>query len=500
MNGNTINYKNFFTSIQNFPLDTSNGNEAFGHSDVEYSIFKRTDVSNLKHIPGYLLILKQRLRIPNKNPYVPGSSSINAYENYPAIIQNTVNLQINNNASVKIANLFPRTLNSNVTTSSSSQTGSSSSVGHQHTAGSSTSNVNTFGVGITAGFFGELPIGSLSLNYSHSWIKGKSSSDTNRDSSALEKDLSYSNSMSIKDWSAYSNLSEDSQSITWIWGQSYPWDVILYNHSTQGDNVNLPDFVKDRLLNGNELLPPSELSLFGLDFTSHAAWLIDFPDGINSDETLSVSHKTTNFTASHEKSGSTLSAKLQTLNEASTATYSSGKLDLSQYSLAPIEINPIEGLPSIGFKVNAFTYPPQNAKDTFKIVSPNNNMEAKGTGFDSIMTSSFQTNPSLTITFKIEDTAFDYHLVLVHWLEEQSGACTLSWKINGQYIGSINLNRQENKQSSDSIDQISLRNLDNKSSNYHDYLVLGINTLEIAIVPADQSSTHRYTLSSISIR
>lgn len=497
---NKVNYKNFFTSIQNFPLNSESNNETFGDSEVEYSIYKRTDVSNLKKVQGYLLLLKQRIRVPNKSNYTPGSSSISSYENYPAIIQNIINLKINNKATIKLANLFPRTLNSNITTNSSTQSASSSAVAHQHTTGSSTTNVNTFGVGISAGFFGELPIGALSLNYSHSWIKGESKSDSQSDSSSFEKQSAHASSMSIKDWSAYSNVSNDNQSITWIWGQSYPWDVILYNHSTGGDNVTLPDFVKDRLLSGNLLLPPSELSLFGLDFTSHAAWLIDFPEGITSDEILTVSHKTTNFTASHEKSGTNISAKLQTLNEASTANYSSGPLNLSQYSLAPIEISSIEGIPSIGFKVNEFTYPPQKNTDQFKIVSSKNNLEATGTGFDYIMTSSFKTHPAIHLYFKIEDHSFDYSLVFIHWLEKGSGPCTLSWKVNGQYVGSINLNRQQNNENTENIDKISLRNLNYSSCNYHDYLVVGLNHVEVNIQPTDKGSSHLYTLSSISIQ
>lgn len=497
---NTIDYKNFFSSIQDFTLQDGDKNNTFGHSTVEYTILKRTDVSNLKKVPGYLLLVKQTLRIPNKNNYVPGSSSIHAYENYPAIIQNNIDLKTNNNATIKLSNLFPRTLNSNVTTSSSSQTGSSSSVSHQHTTGSSTSNVNTFGVGISAGFFGEMPIGAISLNYSHSWINGHSSSQSDSQSNSLEKQLAYSNSMSIKDWSAYSNVSDNNQSISWIWGQSYPWDVILYNQSTEGDNVNLPDFVKNRLLSSNLLLPPSELSLFGLDFISHACWLIDFPNGVSSDEILTISHKTTNFTASHEKSGTDISAKLQTLNEASTATYSSGPLNLSQYSLAPIEISTIEGIPSIGFKVNEFTYPPKNDTDQFKIVSTKNNLEATGTGFDSVMTSSFKTQPTIDLYFKIEDNSFDYSLLFVHWLEKGSGDCIVSWKVNGQYIGSLNLNRQQNNENTENMDKVSLRNLNYSSCNYHDYLVIGLNKVEISIQPADKNSSHLYTLSSISIQ
>lgn len=497
---NNINYKNFFTSSQDFVLKTDADNGEFGHSKVEYTMLKRTDVTNLTKVPGYMLIVKQRITIPNQTQYVPGSSTITSYQNYPAIIENSINLEINNDAQVQLANIFPRTLNSNVTTNTSSQAGTTSSVAHQHTTGSSTSNVNTFGVGIMGGFFGELPMGSVSLNYSHSWVHDTSSSHTDSGGSSAEKMLSYSNSMSVKDWSSYSNLSNNNKSVRWVWGQSYPWDVILYNQTTSGDNVELPDFVNKRLRSGNLLLPPSELSLFGLDFTSHACWLIDFPNGISSDEIITITHKTANYTATHEKSGETISAKLQSKNEASMATYSSGKLDLSQYSLAPLQVNPSEGIPTIGFRVNEFVFAPVKNTDQFKILSPKNNLEVKGTGFDSVMTSLFKTNPTLKVSFKIEDNSFDYSLAIIHWLEKGSGDCTLSWKVNGQFTGITNLTHQENSESHQNMTQISLRNLDFRSLNFHDYLVIGLNHIEITIEPSDQKASHAYTLSSISIR
>ena len=40
---------------------------------------------------------------------------------------------------------------------------------NENTSGSSHTNVNTFGVAITGGFFGEMPMGSLTLDYSHCW-------------------------------------------------------------------------------------------------------------------------------------------------------------------------------------------------------------------------------------------------------------------------------------------------------------------------------------------
>jgi len=223
---NREHYKIFHSAKHEYELKNKETGGVFGQTIVDYEIYKRTDVSNLTNVRGYLLLVKQRIIVPNATEYVAGAASITSYKNYPAIIENKIKLDVNNKAKIQISNIFPRTLNSNVTTNTSSQTGSTSSTIHQNTTGSSSSNVNTFGVGLSLGFFGELPIGGVTLSYSHSWMSGKSSQNTTGGTSSMHADQSYSNSMSVKDWSAYSSLSKDNKSLTWLWGQSYPWDVI----------------------------------------------------------------------------------------------------------------------------------------------------------------------------------------------------------------------------------------------------------------------------------
>ena len=63
------------------------------------------------------------------------------------------------------------------------------------------------------------------------------------------------------------------------------------------------------------------MSLFGLDFTMQASWLIDFNNGITEDETFTIAHTTTSFTASHQLSGDTISATLQAESNANQAEY-----------------------------------------------------------------------------------------------------------------------------------------------------------------------------------
>ena len=494
-------FRSFYNAVSDIELK-DDGGVPFGRSIIEYQMYRRTDVSNLKHVRGHFLHVTQRIIIPNQTEYSPGAKTSVSYENYPAIIHNRMKIDLNNKATARLSSVFPRTLNSNVTANSSSSSTGSSSVMHQTTSGSSSTNVNTFGVTVSLGFFGEIPIGDLALSYSHSWIHGSSHEAMAGDSATASSSDGKSTTMSVKDWSAYSQLGEDDLSVAWIWGQSYPWDVILYSHSQSGDNIELPDFIRQRMINGDILLPPSELSLFGVDFTAHAGWIIEYPEGVTEDETVTVSHETTCYTASHSLNDKKLSADLQSAAEASLAKYSSPSLALSLYSLAPVGGYGVEDPATIGFRVDAFSYPPTKPADKFKIVSKTNDLQVTGSGFDDIMTSSFKTDPTLELQFKIADTHLDYSLILFHWLEGDCD-CLVNWTVNEKFSGSSRINRVVNSEGQASDTVIPIRNRDFGSLNFHDYLVIGLNSVKLRISRIDEgadSAAAVYTLSSVTIR
>lgn len=491
----------FNTARRVIDLKSDETGAVFGRSCIDYEIYKRTDVSNLKQIKGYLVLVRQRIVIPSTTSYSAGSTSITAYQDYPAIIENRVNIDVNNNANVVLDSVFPRTLNSSISTNSTSSSESSSSITHQNTVGSNSSNVNTFGVSIGGGFFGPQLTGELLLNYSHSWERSTSSENSSGGATSTQTNVSHSNSMSVKDWSAYSSVEDDDKSLTWLWGQTYPWDVILYNQASSGDNIYLPKFVAKRLVNDNIVLPPSELSLFGLDFTSHASWRIDFPNGITEDEIMKITHETTYFTASHTKDGSGgVSATLQSAQDASDSSYDSGDIDLSLYALAAIGRYQVDNAATIGLRVDDFTLAPKSHTDKFKIISPLNDMQVSGSGFDSAMTTTFKSDVSLNVYFKVEDTSFNYSLNLLNWLEKGDSLCKISWIINERYKGSSTISDVKNAESQDNVTRIPLRNRDFESVNYYDYLVPGLNVVEISVKPVDPSATARYTLSTVAIR
>jgi len=365
----------FFSARKEIELRNGSDGPIFGHSILDYEIHRRRDVQNLGSRLGYLMTLKQRIIIPNQNGYQAGPTSNKKYENYPAILVNAIDLKVNNKGRILLERIFPKTLNSSVSTSQSSDVNKTSSVSHETSSGSSNTNVNTFGVAINAGLFGELPMGGLTLDYGHSWEHGVSSSSSDGNGSSAMRGTSANETMSIKDWSAYGFLDAKAINPTWIWGQSYPWDVIQYNHSDGNSIINLPSFVIDRLQNENLVLPPSQLSLFGLDFTMTAGWLIDFPDGVTEGETIELTHTTTSFTASHSIPADKISATLQSQNSANEAQYSSGPLDLSTYSIIPLNgAGPGNGA-AIGFAATSFIIVPTRPTDIFKIISPANTLQ-----------------------------------------------------------------------------------------------------------------------------
>lgn len=492
-------YRNLHTFKRNIELKDSSSGSVFGKSIITYEIYKRWDVNNLESYQGYLILMKQRIMIPNGTAYLPGPTSQTSYLNYPAMLVNKVEISVNNDAIVLLNQFFPKTLNSSVNTEISSNQGTNSSQSHQNTSGSSNTNVNSFGVSASVGLFGDLPIFSVGADYSHSWDKSKYDSVMSGRETGGSNNVGDSDSMSIKDWSSYGFPNDQSSSVQWIWGQSYPWDVILFNQSNDGNTINLPDFVVNRMLNDSLVMPPSQLSMFGLDFTMTAGWFIDFPAGISKAETLQINQTTTSFSASHQASGSGLSASLQSVTQANNCHYTSEELDLSSYALDPIAAGDETNGSPIGFTANLFTYPPVNANTRFKIISPGNTLQVTGTGFDSIMTSSFNTNPSLSISFKITDSIRQFSLLIIHWIGENSCTCKLKWRINEKWTGSLYVDTTEGEGGQNNLSTIQLRNTDFTSINFHDYLIIGMNQIDIEIEPVEVEKATSYTLFAMSI-
>lgn len=471
--------------------------EIFGKSINEYTILRCSDFSNLKNVKGYVVTLKQRIIIPNPKEYQPGSSSVIKYEKYPILFENEVDLVTDSKAKIKLHSLFPKTLNTTVNLNSSSQTGKDTSNTVQHTSGSSTTNVNTFSVDVGGGYMMGTGFFQISFGYKHDWIAESNKSQSQSSGTTLQNQNSHTNAMSVKDWSSYSTQSKEQDKIKWIWSQSYPWNAIFFNAvAGGGDTINLPEFVKSRMFNNGILLPPSELSLFGLDFTQTAAWIITFPEGENISETISLKHKINSFSATHQLNGNDLSASMDSANESSVAEFQIGALDLSLYSLSPIFKRDIA---SIGFLKSEFIAVPAKYSDTFKIMSNITNLMITGTGFDKNMTSDFSSPTSMDLTFKIPNHEKSYALELIHSVGNESGDCKVEWLINDKHQGSLTLCNDTSTEKQNARTTISLRNVDYESLNFHDYLTIGVNNIKLTFTPIDKTKKNSYNISVITI-
>ena len=488
-----------------------------GKSLIRYEIHRYQDTRNLENTLAYVVVCTHRILIPNGTAYQVGADTAGfaGYSGYPAAVTNSLTIAPSPAApetSIVLRELFPRTLNASISTSLETQAGDSSSSTKQQASGSSTSQSNTFGVSLSGGMFGELPVFNLGVDYQHSWGSGTFNSTSTGTGTGQQSGSSSDETMSVKDWSAYGQSDATGQIPTWVWGQSYPWDVILYNQSQDGTNIILPPFIQSRMMTtvtssaqGSPTyttfaMPPSQLSLFGLDFTMKASWLIAFPDGVTAPETVQITHDLKCFTANHMVTGAAPTADLSAqINPGVPAPYTSPSLDLSLYALDPILS--IKSGAAVNFTSSyLFTYPPTASGGAFKILSASNNLQVTGTGFAPDMRSDFTLGATiLTVQFKILDSINEYSLLLHHWISTSGSPVSLLIAVNNNPAVTVFVDAQEGQGSQGNISTINLRDLEYSSVNFHDYLQIGFNTITITVTPVNSGGSNLYTLSALAI-
>jgi hypothetical protein len=528
-----LNLNDLYTFHTSQPLiyinPSTNIKTTLGTTIISYEIRQYRNLKNLSEAIAYKVKCTQRVVIPNANPYVPGSSYVTKFLNYPVAVTNKITFP---NSSLELVSYSPRTLNSSVVTSvsnsSESNSGTSSSATMQHTSGSTTSQSNSFGASASVGFFGDALTGGMSADYDHSWSSEHSKS--NSLGSQAGKDASSSNqsssndSMSIKDWACYSSIDSTDHSPTWVWGQEYPWNIIQYRNDDNTDNIVLPNFVKPLLYDqgSQQLLPPSELSQFGVDFTMKAVWVL----ASDIFTPVSVSHMMSCYTASHQLTGEELVAQI---NELKHFTYTTPPLDLCVYGLDPIFSDGLASSAVVGFILRRFIVKPTPAVLSqgsitkpvhFKIISTVNNLliqdtteygnlavedaDAGFTSSETALSAKFTSNClslKMSLSFKIIDEIDNFRLYLKHWKTDAVDVM-LTIVINNDEDNMIIklVNAQEAEGGEKNLLSISLRNLDYSSVDYHDYLKLGLNTIDITITPAKGVSDNcGYQLRAISI-
>lgn len=511
----------FFTREEVYDI-VDNDNNKLGIDIVTYQFLKLLDTKNLTHSNAYSVTVKHRILVQGLNWQPGGSYQSTGFNKYPVMVNvesGIVNIS-DSKAEITLKKIFPKTINATVEQSSNVSTGDSKSQTNQTSSGSNSSNVNTFGVDLSGGWFVEGPVASVSLSYSHAWEQGKSRSNSVDHSSGTSQQSSSGNEMSVKDWAAYSSVQNmDDKSniymgefVQWNWGQTFPWNVFQYNETGSESNILLPQSVVANLLysgatnitSSNILLPPSDLSLFGLDFTMASEWIVTFPGNITAIESLSFQHQVSVVQGSHSISGPDSSGAVSVIAGLTSAYNNILKQDtanvIGEYALSPLKGNQSTG---IGFQSNLFDIAPSSPTTAFKIRSRNNDLLVTGTGFDSAMNATFPANYSgkgaaMTIAFKVADLSTEYSLLLKHWRAAASGNIVLTCTINGNQT-IINVIDPEGQGSANNLSQMDLRNFDLRSANFHDYLVPGWNELTIGIMPAEKTVATTYSILALSM-
>lgn len=461
---------------------TSSG-VTLGQNIIQYEIKSYVDTRNLKSVQSYIIHCTQRLIFPNPTPYIKGLGPVTNFMNYPAMLSNSISLSDPNGilSDVSVIDYSPRTLNTAVSTSQNQAQSESASVSQQYTSGSSTSQTNSYSVSENVGFFGDLPVGGVSAGYSYSDTTSQFASKSSGKSVDNGTQLSNSSAMTIKDWGSYATLDVGNKSPTWIWGQEYPWNVVLFKATDDSGNILLPNFVAQRLWDGEVLYPPSELSLFGIDFTSKSSWLVTPERPLMGDEVLNFNHTLVYGAGSHSVSAGHLSANL---NLYSPITFSSQALDLPVLALDPLPEQANQAA-VVGFVASRFAVAPTEDGSPFTITSDTNDLLVRGKGFNGIFSTDFSKGTvQLTLYFKVLDATTDLSLHIKHWTENNS-AVQISIVVNGDSEHPMTrfADAPETGSGNDNVMLVALRNRDLASVDYCDLLQPGLNTVTLTATP-----------------
>lgn len=511
-----------FTRFSALSRRTESGaEEIIGSIAMEYEVSLYEDVqsngpesvSKSKN-QKFVVNSTQRIKIYNPTGLTSGpDTNLDSYNNYPAMLSTRMSLD---GVQFELIDYSPQTINTQVETSGSSGSsdGQSKSNSSSNTVGSSVSQTNSFSTSVSVGQnFGG---GSATYEHSSTVTREKSQTTGTEVSANNSVDSSRSASMSIKDWGAYALVNPASQEPTWTFGQEYPWNTIECRKTTghiNPDNTNqvevvIPTSMQDRLYdNGGSLYPPSELSTYGINFVMKSSWIVMMPND-SSKDTVTINHIVNYFTASH--------LLTQTGSDSGTAYGVEVYIDQQPISLNGdlstdlnlnfMALSPLSAAAIVGFIPNRFIIKPEAATDTsapvpFKIISATNDLlimdttsypddcEA-GAGFEASetsLTAGFAPNCTslqITLYFKVIDSVSNYNLFMKHWKTGATGV-VLTMLINEDEETVITqyVDAQEAEGGENNMLSISLRNQNFTSVDYHDFLQLGLNSIQITIEP-----------------
>lgn len=471
-----------------------------GYTDIQYEVLSYTDTRNDGCKQAYMVACTQRLIVTNYNGFISDATSVSSFTNYPIMIGSSVALNAKGvtDTTGTLVNYAPRTLNSSISSTTDNSANSATTFSSEYSSGSSFSTTNSYSVSGSLGFFGDSLTGSVSAGTSNSTTNARSRSTTNGASVNHGAQVSSAIGMSIKDWASYAQFKKDGE-IGWVFGQEYPWNVIRYRDAPTGGNIHLPQGVQDRLFCKGQLFPPSEIALFGTDFCTSAAWVLEVDPTSKVDPTLSAIHQINPSFGTHSigkdsKGKSVLEVQLR---NTPADPIKIGPIDLALLGLDPA-LTASSGSPVIGFIDRRFDIPP-DAGASFAIRSPENDLLVRGAGFNTGMTTDFSAPAThLTVSFKLLDLQSDVVLSLKHFTDAGK-PCRLKIKVNDVALRDRIIDAAEERSGGSNVSEITLRDRDFSSADFCDYLQAGLNEVSIAIEPDTGVTGARYTLVAMAL-
>jgi hypothetical protein len=463
------------------------GNTAAGTLRVRYEVRRFPNVQNLESKLQYYVICTARVAIAHANKI---GASMTEYADYPVFLQHDLKLLCNGAAlpTNSLHDYAPRTVNSSVSQSRSDTKQSNSTATVEHTVGSSTSQTNTFDANVGVGFMGQALLGNAGAGASHATTREHSASSGASTASGTSADASHGEAMTVKEWTGYGSIDRALGQVSWQWSQEYPWNFLEFNAKT-ADSIALPDYVVARLSTKTSddiamVLPPSGLSQFGIDFLMKSVWVVDAALA----DKFAFSHALTWWNGTHKLDKGTL--KVST--SINTASLPPTDEDFHLPELSLLALDAVHGADHcrgavIGFAPSQFIAPPSDPN--FLAVSGGNNLHITGTGFDAGMKADLSGNKtaSFIVSLKVTDREYDYALHIRHW-KVGGTSVVLQLTINPgsaetKLVKHVDAEKSKGADRNELV--IELRDQRFDSDDFHDYLVLGLNTIKIDVTSAD---------------
>lgn len=482
----------------------------------------------------YVLSVTQRVTILNQTGTVIGPvQDGTAYADYPALLNVQFVSTLPAGVSWQLLGYSPQTADTQVQMSGTtgSQSGTTGGSSTSRTAGSSTAQTNSYSMNV--GMSGDVPSFGASAETSTTNTTEQSRTSTTESGMSRSNDASTAASISIKDWGAYALVDPETGTPIWTFGQEYPWDAIGcrqpgggQNPAPGSDQVELivPDAMKVRLHDGSVLYPPSHLSRFGVDFATHAQWIVTV-DGAELHQ-IDLQHLLQYSTASHSLTGTGDAAGVavyidsQPAQLMSPSGVPSATLDLGVLGLDPVGTTAAPAV--VGFAPAKFATPPApaaagTAPTNFAIFANPNTLLVRdttsypqactsGAGFSAdraALTATLMgncTSLTYTVLFKVVDTSADYHMHFKHWKTTAAGV-VLTIVVNGDEDTAVTkyVDSAEAAGGEGNLLSVAVRNQDFASEDHCDLLTMGLNSVAATITPMGHVASAGYALRALSV-